>query len=279
MTILPTRRKVKMMTMVNDHKSGLFERGMGAAVTQLDVIKTLAVAIMICDHVGAYFFDNIDLFRSIGRIGLPVWFFLAGYGKARQLPFLLVAGAIFLVGVDVVTCQAILPLNALISIIVVRYSMDFIAAHFLKKWDMLFLLCAVMALLLLLPFELFEYGPMAFMLGISGYLARHYPGKYFGKYWGYHLYALGVVMAAQIINFEFDWINTLVMLIGFTMMFGWLLSMHRIALPANVFYGAVWRFGGRYTLEIYVVHITLFCIAAFFLFPDARTCFQILPVK
>ena len=270
----------------NPPAASLFERGMGACITRLDIIKTLAVLIMICDHVGAYFFDDINLYRVIGRIGLPVWFFLAGYGKGRQIPPILWGGGIFLILVDLVTCQAILPVNALVSIMVIRLSVDFIGRHFLRKADTMIALYLILLLGILLPVDLFEYGAVGVFLGITGYLVRQssdaFPDRLLGPYWPSHLFCLVIALAVQIINFEFNLTESLVMSAGLSMMFAWLVMMHKTPWQIPVRSGAlatILRLGGRYTLEIYVIHITLFCVLAFFLYPDARACFQMMPVK
>ena len=46
------------------------------AITSYDLFKTLAVATMLIDHVGIYFFPDELWFRVIGRLSFPIWLFL-----------------------------------------------------------------------------------------------------------------------------------------------------------------------------------------------------------
>jgi hypothetical protein len=48
-------------------------------VNTLDLIKALAVASMIVDHVGFYLLGDSELWRSFGRFSAPLFFFVAGY--------------------------------------------------------------------------------------------------------------------------------------------------------------------------------------------------------
>lgn len=253
-------------------------RGLGPEVTLLDVIKSLAVIIMICDHIGAYFFDQIEWFRAIGRIGLPVWFFLAGYSRSQRIPRPLWMGTIILIGVDLVTCQPILPLNALVGILCIRLVMDKIDRYVLGKFEIMAAVIILLLLSLLLPVYPFEYGAEAILLAISGHLARKNPGRH----WFYHLFCLSIVLGCETIDFEFSWPAEILMVVGLGTMFAILLHLHRlprvVSVRPNGVVAAMMRLGGRYTLEIYVLHITIFCVLAFFLYPDARACFQLMPV-
>lgn len=55
-------------------------------VTSYDLLKCAAVIIMVIDHVGFYFYPENLWFRAVGRIGFPVWFFLVGYARGRDIP-------------------------------------------------------------------------------------------------------------------------------------------------------------------------------------------------
>ena len=89
-------------------------------ITSYDLLKTFAVVIMLIDHIGAYFFPEVLWWRAIGRIGFPIWFFLVGHASGRDLPFKLWGSALLLVGANFVTGMAIFPLNALVTIILIR---------------------------------------------------------------------------------------------------------------------------------------------------------------
>jgi hypothetical protein len=61
-----------------------------------DFIKVLAIVIMIIDHVGYYLMDDNPWFRMVGRIGLPMWYFLIGYVNKLKVNYFLIAYGIIL---------------------------------------------------------------------------------------------------------------------------------------------------------------------------------------
>ncbi len=46
-----------------------------------DFLKALAIIFMIIDHIGSYFYQDIELFRQIGRFAFPIFLFLVGYSE------------------------------------------------------------------------------------------------------------------------------------------------------------------------------------------------------
>ncbi|HRE31734.1 MAG TPA: TraX family protein [Candidatus Berkiella sp.] len=69
----------------------------GKSLNTHDFIKVLAIVIMVIDHVGDYVFPDNHWLRLIGRIGLPMWFFLIGYvNKLRMNKYLIVYCAFML---------------------------------------------------------------------------------------------------------------------------------------------------------------------------------------
>jgi hypothetical protein len=42
-------------------------------------IKLVALVMMTIDHIGAFLWPDVLWLRAIGRIGIPVWFFLLGH--------------------------------------------------------------------------------------------------------------------------------------------------------------------------------------------------------
>jgi len=99
----------------------LFLRDRALWITRLDILKSVALLIMIIDHLGYYFFPDQILWRAIGRAGLPVWFFLAGYSRPTRLwePSLILGGSLICLAKVMFFGQA-LPLNALFSILIVH---------------------------------------------------------------------------------------------------------------------------------------------------------------
>jgi hypothetical protein len=67
----------------------------GTKLNTHDVIKVMALGLMIVDHLGAYLFQDNLWCRLIGRGAAPLFFFLIGYsGKLRVRTDLIVYGLI-----------------------------------------------------------------------------------------------------------------------------------------------------------------------------------------
>lgn len=51
-------------------------------------LKVLALVFMLCDHTGAIFFRDINLFRILGRMALPLysWCIVVGCTRTRNMP-------------------------------------------------------------------------------------------------------------------------------------------------------------------------------------------------
>lgn len=68
----------------------------GKSFNTHDLIKVVAIIIMIIDHVGYYLMDDNPWFRMVGRIGLPMWYFLIGYVNKLRINYFLIAYGIIL---------------------------------------------------------------------------------------------------------------------------------------------------------------------------------------
>ena len=94
-------------------------------LTSYDLMKTLAVLLMIIDHTAYYEFIDSDWPRAIGRLCVPIWFFLIGYANTRSIPLRFWGGAILLVFANFVVGYNIFELNVLFSLILARLTIDY----------------------------------------------------------------------------------------------------------------------------------------------------------
>ena len=53
-------------------------------LTSYDLLKTLALVLMVIDHIGYFFYPEEMWWRVLGRLSVPIWFFLIGYANARD---------------------------------------------------------------------------------------------------------------------------------------------------------------------------------------------------
>lgn len=248
------------------------------SLTTLDFLKAAALILMVVDHLGFYFFldrphfpgDPHLWFRAVGRWCVPIWFFLIGYARSRDLspPIWIWGGA--LVGVQVILGGYVLPLNILFTMILIRLMIDHVARVALRD---LFSLGTVVLVLTVFSFsssELFEYGTLGFVLALIGYVARH-RGEAYGLLAFRHVdvllmgAGLSIFVLTERLYFSFSEPQFLVMLAGCTAA-----VMACLYLPKREWPGLTVRmprllvfllqFCGRRTMELYVIHISLFML-------------------
>ncbi len=250
-------------------------------ITSYDLLKTFAVIFMLIDHTGHYFFEGDDWWRVAGRMCVPVWFFLIGYARSRDLGLRLWGGAALLVLVSGITGENMLPVNILGTMLVVRLVIDQIMlrsqVHEQALWQV-----SVFLFLLSFPTSyLFEYGTLAVIMAMFGWLVRHqyeYPqGVRQTHYYFFFSYAAFVFL--QVIAFGFHG-NEVIVLAGGILAIMFLLMFFRPVTFAGTGNGvkgvllAPIRFMGRWTLEIYVVHLVVLKIAGTILYPERFPLFD-----
>ncbi len=257
-------------------------------ITSYDLLKTFAVIFMLIDHTGHYFFEGDLWWRVAGRMCVPVWFFLIGYARSRDLGPRLWVGAVVLVLVSGVTGENMLPVNILGTMLVVRLVIDQVMlrsqAHEQALWQV-----SVFLFLLSFPTSyLFEYGSLAIIMAMFGWLVRHqyeYPqGVQQTHYYFFFAYAAFIFL--QVIAFDFRG-NEVIVLAGGILAIMFLLMFFRpVTFPGTgqgvkgVLLAPV-RFMGRWTLEIYVVHLVFLKFLGSILYPDRFVLFswRLLPVE
>lgn len=151
------------------------------APNTLDRIKFIALIIMTIDHIGDFIFPDVPELRAIGRITMPVWFFLVGYYTAnmptgswqsytKKWSVYFIYTALMLLA-DFVTSHSILPLAALFSMFACQAMLllPYVRRNLTEKS----LQIQIILLFVLLPtMMLFEYGSQGLLFAVVGYLVR-----------------------------------------------------------------------------------------------------------
>lgn len=243
-------------------------------LTSYDFLKTLALALMILDHVGYFFFPDQMWIRAVGRFSAPIWLFLVGYARSRDIGLRMWVGMGILVVSNYVFGMPVMPVNILGTIIVCRMALDPLMNFIARRKDSLYPIALVLFFATLVTFPLFEYGACAMLIVMAGYLARN------GEAIGYTRSQL--VQFAGVAGLLYAFIQSFVFFAGFDMtlklgvglgMMGLLLFLtsfrpyeypaltERLPVPISAFL----RLCGRRTLEIYVLHLLAFKAAAMYL--------------
>lgn len=255
-------------------------------LTSYDILKTIAVIIMIIDHIGFYFYPQEEWLRAVGRVGFPIWFFLIGHAMGRGIPPRLLGGAMLLLAVNPMVGMALLPLNALFTIIFIRLMIDALAKRCFLNLEALLASGIVLAFMILPTAVVTEYGTAALITALFGYIMRHRPviGKGGGVTgalpYGYAFFTWLIFVGSQQFLFGFSWPYMVMMAAGTALTILVLLHFRAAQFPDITaklprIAVALFHLGGRRTLEIYVIHLVLFKFMAAWLYPDVFMLFDL----
>lgn len=241
------------------------EKKLPVNLTIYDFFKTVAVILMLVDHFGYYFYPDELWFRVIGRLCVPIWFFLIGFANSRDLSAKLWIGGIILVIANIPTGQSILPLNILFTMIFVRLVLDHIMAHAVKGQNEFWAMNVMLILLAVPSFYVTEYGTQAIIMAMYGWLIRHRNDESLLPNMLLHHSAFALIsfVVIQTLIFGFNDPQLMALQIGIFAVMGMLYFFKPAEfpaltkkLPAPVIF--FFKLGGRKTLEIYVFHLVLF---------------------
>jgi len=237
-------------------------------ITSYDVLKTLAVVLMIVDHVGFFFFPEEMMFRAVGRACVPIWAGLIGYAHSRDLSKGMIVGTVVLFFSTMIVGEKLLPLCILATFLVTRFGLDHVVRLVFEKGRAVFVTVFVAFLLVWWPLQLvLEYGPSIFCFALMGYALRNKDMlKRPEDLRSVFLIAVLFYIGSQQVYMNFDQPEFIVMAVLSFMSAGMMLFFKPMAFPALTqslsSFGGVVRFFGRRTLEIYVVHLVAFRLLA-----------------
>lgn len=236
-----------------------------ANITTYDLVKTLAIVLTVLDHVGYFFYPDNDWFRVVGRACVPMWCFLIGYASSRDTGKEIWIWASALLVSNFVFGGNIFPLNMLFTFIAIRLVLDRMAHVMFRNWEVMLYAFTALALMVLPTMLAFEYGTAALLLALAGYAVRHrdeLPVSLNTQ----RLYIGGAVFIytlMQLVLFPFDSFQSKVcaFLVGASALMMYFFRPLQFPAVSNrlpSFMVDAVQFTGRYTMEIYVVHLVLF---------------------
>jgi hypothetical protein len=240
-------------------------------ITSYDLVKTFAIIIMIIDHIGLYLFPDAIEWRMVGRLCVPVWLFLIGYARSRDISPSLWMGAFVLVGADVIVGWPILSLNILFTIIIIRLVLDYVVAWF-EKSDAMRFAVGLGIILLLIPTLAVDYGTSALALAMYGYYVRRYQEGFCSLYFmrGVMVFAFMVFVLGQQISFGFTSLQFALtagglLFVTIAMQYFTARDFPALGMKIGTVGTGFLKLCGRYSLEIFVMHLLVFKFAALFL--------------
>lgn len=232
----------------------------GKSFTAFDAMKLFAIVNMTADHIGAYFFPEVLWWRAIGRITFPVWFFLVGYSRSRDISKELWLYAFLMMAVHPFVHQPFLPTNALVTVIICRLMLNLCVDRgwLTNRLPELVVACYVMTLPTVM---LFEYGAIAFLYTMLGRMVREK-----------HEHITGVAVASYVLfilmqyeAYNFDMVQFVYVALGTAWVVNWLANCSHAVIWANwersIFKTSI-AVLSRNTLPYYFYHRVLFQVLA-----------------
>jgi hypothetical protein len=238
-------------------------------LTTYDLVKTLALILMILDHIGYFFYPDNLWFRAVGRASFPIWCFLIGYANSRNTGKDIWSWATILLVFNLILGGPLLPLNILYTIIAVRLVLDRMASVVFRHWEVMLYAVIALSVLTWPTMAIIEYGALGLLLALCGYAVRHQEslGVSIMTQRSYILFVTTFYFLIQNFLFQFPDAEskTAAFSIGVAILMmcffkplnlvGW---TERLPRPVT----GMLQFSGRYTMEIYVIHLILFKLAA-----------------
>jgi hypothetical protein len=270
------------------------DKGLKAAtsahiVDTTDWLKTIAIILVLVDHVGYFFIEDDHWWSVFGRLAAPTFFFLLGYAQTRGVPRTWIFLGLMLTVLDSWNheWEWVAP-NILLSFVLIRLGRPY-AQNLLQRhvWVGLALLAAVLFASLPVTAQIVDYGAEGWLWALFGLSQRIYvddksvtnlngtvqtsatlprPTR---KNWGLlRLLACLVATTVYVWREQIEFSFTQVQFVVFILILG-ILSLQlclylrgpaRIQPPKLV--AAALGFIGRHTLEIYAIELIGFELIA-----------------
>lgn len=140
-----------------------------------DLLKFIALLGMIIDHVGEYFFPEINELRAIGRVAFPLFLFLVGYSGKFSVRYNLLILGILITALNLYAKNEAVTLDILITIFLTLLALKIINRFNYLKIDKCYELFIVFAFWNLGAMPIFAYGTISVLFALAGHYCRNFP--------------------------------------------------------------------------------------------------------
>jgi non-ribosomal peptide synthetase-like protein len=259
------------------------------SVDNTDWLKTVAIILVLVDHIGYFFIEDDSWWSVFGRFAAPTFFFLLGYAKTRRVPLNWIWLGLILTLLDSWNndWDWVAP-NILLSFALIRFGSPYVQILLQRHgWVGFALLAAALFALLPVTAQIVDYGAEGWLWALFGLSQRLYvDGKSVTnlngkaqisatiphpprKNWGLMrllacLIAAAVYVWQERIEFEFSQLQSVVFILGLGILSLQLCLFRRGPTriqPPKLIAGAL-GFIGRHTLEIYAIELIGFELIA-----------------
>ena len=237
-------------------------KALSSHLTSYDLLKSLALLLMVIDHIGYFFYPEDMWWRTFGRLSVPIWFFLIGYANAREIPKLFWIMAGLVLASAIVAGEYLFPLNIVFTLILARFSVDWLFARGLRNREAFTGMFFFLFLLSVPSLVFLEYGTLGLLFTFIGALRRN---EHLIKVSGWMLWSfiaasgLGYILVQGVLLPSLSGLQLLVFVVGMAALSIGLYYFRPAQferLDAKKFPPlALIQFTGRRTLEFYVLHL------------------------
>ncbi|MFK7839725.1 MAG: TraX family protein [Bdellovibrionales bacterium] len=241
-------------------------------LTSTDLLKSLALILMFVDHIGHFFYPDEEWFRVVGRLSVPIWFFLIGYADVRKVQGVIWLGGFVVLLSTLISGYYIFPLNVLFTLALARLWVDRLMFGALQNYEAFVGMFFILLFLGVPSAMFFEYGAFGMMFTVFGYMRRHHEGleiRPLAKY-GF-LVAIGVVYVAFSGLSLTAFSNAQLLFLSVALFFLMMVMYHFrrcefVSVPQGLERFMIpFKILGRHTLLIYVLHLSLLNILMIFI--------------
>ena len=246
----------------------------GDALNSHDLLKAIAITLMVLDHVGYYFMPYVTELRLVGRFSFPLFFFLIGYSHSYRFKWDVLVLSLVMVLQDAILHQPLLPTNILLNVIITRMILHLLDK---KEWPTEFFI--TLAVILPLGYGLFgiltDFGVFGLVLALCGYFVRTRPNTKFTA--GWMVLAYIAYSAIEITGFKFSFPYSIIFLFVLAIM---LFLFSRYSLQVYTAYTCknpavhIVILLSRYSLYVYALHLMLFKWLRVWQTPELYTSFR-----
>ena len=225
-----------------------------------DLLKAIALLIMIIDHIGGCFLPEDLFLRAIGRSSFVIWFFFVGYNfrERTTLIDILLFCAVSFAAAKYFFIPKILPFNILFSMIICRMMLRYYAKYIVKnnsinlfEW---FFIAITSLTLFLLTNSFFEYGTLGILIAIFGYNKKNKIGNDLIQ-----IISLSFIISfSQIDAWKFNFNNSIICLISTNLALYVLYYFKPISINIRGVNRYIINIMARYSLYLYCIHLLLF---------------------
>ena len=137
-----------------------------------DLLKLVAIVVMVVDHLGTWFFPEMMTLRMIGRYAMPIFGFFVGYNFKNSVNFhILYYGVILYLISTIFIIETFFSANILISLFLGQLYLLFFQEQLrnLTKGWLHFIILVILS-----PFTsyLFDYGSLVIGIIVIGYMVK-----------------------------------------------------------------------------------------------------------